>query len=86
MLKDPALDQGLRQDLETLHDFAVLKLKELLSEQTLFNFGISQIGPQDAYGLLASGACVYSIFGFSTNHLVIWIAEMDLNLLKNWSR
>ncbi|EHA8590438.1 hypothetical protein COCNU_scaffold018817G000020 [Cocos nucifera] len=43
MLKDPPLDQCLRQDLETLHSFVIPKLKELLSNQTLFNVGISQI-------------------------------------------
>ena len=41
VLKDPPLDQCLRQNLETLCGFEILELKELLSEQILFNVGIS---------------------------------------------
>ncbi|KAG1368390.1 hypothetical protein COCNU_14G008580 [Cocos nucifera] len=50
VLKEPPLDQCLRQDLEILHSFEVLELKELLSKQTLFNTGINQVGPEDYKG------------------------------------
>ncbi|KAG1330532.1 putative ankycorbin-like [Cocos nucifera] len=47
MLKDPPLDQRLTQDLKILRSFEIPELKELLSKQSLFNVGISQIGPED---------------------------------------
>ncbi|EHA8589049.1 hypothetical protein COCNU_scaffold007815G000010 [Cocos nucifera] len=59
MLKEPTLDQHLRQDLETPYNFVILELKELLSEQTLFNIGISQVGPkgslQPGFGTTPAG-------------------------------
>ncbi|KAG1365314.1 hypothetical protein COCNU_12G003140 [Cocos nucifera] len=42
-MRDPPLDQCLAQDLKILHGFEVSELKELLSEQSLFNMGISPI-------------------------------------------
>ncbi|KAG1327756.1 hypothetical protein COCNU_01G016900 [Cocos nucifera] len=47
MLKELSFNQCLRKDLETLHSFEILELNELLSEQTLFNMGISQVGPEE---------------------------------------
>ncbi|EHA8586296.1 putative ankycorbin-like [Cocos nucifera] len=46
MLKDLLLDQHLKHDLETLCSSKIPKLKDLLSKQTLFNVGISQVDPQ----------------------------------------
>ncbi|KAG1342147.1 hypothetical protein COCNU_05G003760 [Cocos nucifera] len=46
LLKDPPLDQCLKQDLEALHGFEFFELKELLFEQTLFNIGLSQLSPE----------------------------------------
>ncbi|EHA8590495.1 hypothetical protein COCNU_scaffold019491G000020 [Cocos nucifera] len=43
VLRDPLLGQRLKQDLEALHSSRILKLKELLSEQILFNAGISPV-------------------------------------------
>ncbi|KAG1368370.1 hypothetical protein COCNU_14G008380 [Cocos nucifera] len=45
LLKDSLLEPRLKQDLDTLHDFKVSELKELQSEHTLFNTGISQVNP-----------------------------------------
>ncbi|EHA8588218.1 hypothetical protein COCNU_scaffold004419G000040 [Cocos nucifera] len=42
MLKDPSLNQCLKEDLETLRGHEIPKVKELLFEQTLFNMGINQ--------------------------------------------
>ncbi|KAG1342596.1 hypothetical protein COCNU_05G008250 [Cocos nucifera] len=50
VLRDPLLDQCLKQNLEALRNSEVPKLKELLSKQTLFNAGISQIDPEGMYG------------------------------------
>ncbi|KAG1327688.1 hypothetical protein COCNU_01G016220 [Cocos nucifera] len=83
VLKDPPLDQRLKQDLKVLCGFEVLELKELLFEQTLFNVGISQVGPE---GTIDSLPYNHSSFVFRNPTLVdglaLQIARMDPSLPK----
>ena len=41
------MDKSLEQELAALRGFKILKLKELLLAQALFNANISQVAPQD---------------------------------------
>ncbi|EHA8588712.1 hypothetical protein COCNU_scaffold006430G000020 [Cocos nucifera] len=45
-IEDPPLNEHLKQDLGILHGFEIPELKELLSEQTLFNIGIDPSLPK----------------------------------------
>ena len=68
MLKEPALDQHLRLELETLRTFKVPKL-------TLFNVGISQVPPQGAYGSPISEPYIPQSVLYI--NLIILVVEME---------
>lgn len=45
-VREPLMDDKLKEDLKMLDAFDVPELKHLLSEETLFNVGLSLVKPQ----------------------------------------
>ena len=80
LLKNPLLGPCLKQDLDTLHGFEIPELRELLSEQILFNVGISQFNSMGMYLLFV--LINPSNFKSDINRLMLWISRNDRDPLK----
>ena len=64
------MNERLRQELVTMRSFKIPELKELLSVQTLFNVGISQVASRGAYRLLLRSYTLYSMVVLPMTYLL----------------